>query len=140
MATVAFAGCVAWVLSSSWLSLARSDINVKDRNLNAALLAAIFAAGVYSLFSGILVMPIPQTLFFLIAGVVWGKSRSLAKQSGVDALELKFSRSFSYGLVLVVILGIYVHMMSEYFSQQFDVIEERRGTRLWSNGAAFFAK
>lgn len=127
----------------AWQSLKNQVYTPSDENVTAALLVSVMSAAVYSLFSGIVVMPIPQTLFFLFAGLLWGKAftRERLKDASCESSSSKiftniFTRSALFGTI-AALLVLYVVLCGAYLNQQAGPSEEFRAPRFWAVGAQF---
>ncbi len=144
VATIAMFSLLLLILLLSWRAICGPNIIGQERDISAAILTAVVSAIIYSLFSGIVVMPIPQTLLFFFLGMLWGK----ALQSGNQGLNLD-GRTISRTTVIdvasiltcwvgvTVILLLYVTLCSAYFVQQSFDPNEFRAPRFWAEGEQF---
>ncbi|MFC6978694.1 O-antigen ligase family protein [Microbulbifer taiwanensis] len=85
VATFAGIASVVWIMRRAWVELVQSSVAPKNSSIQAGLLLAVVSACVYSLFSGIVVMPVPQTLLFLGLGLLWG---GVVKGMGVVSYQV----------------------------------------------------
>ncbi|WP_346837131.1 O-antigen ligase family protein [Microbulbifer sp. SAOS-129_SWC] len=120
------------------------DERFGEKNIYAGLLVSVLAAAIYSLFSGVVVMPIPQTLLFLFAGLLFGGVTGVSRVSEVGVPKIGFQKgsssscqSLATGGVVLGVLLLYVGLCSAYLLQQAGAPEVFRGPRFWAEGAAF---
>jgi O-antigen ligase len=100
----------------------------KDDELTQALCAVWIAALAYSLFDGVIVMPIAQTLIVMFAALIWGRVHS--NQMAADQKALSYRRLLcASGFVLLVCMP-YMWLGSRYYLQQMDS-EDVRHPRIW---------
>ncbi|PCO06224.1 hypothetical protein AWR36_000050 [Microbulbifer flavimaris] len=142
-------GMIAAVGRILWLGWQKARCAVDDRShmvVTASLLVALVSAAIYSLFSGVVVMPIPQTLFFLFLGLLWGavkydaaevpEKKPVQIEKGLFRPEA-ISTSVITGVGLGAVLVVYVHFCGAYLAQQAGAQEEFRAPRFWAQGAQF---
>ncbi|GAA5523912.1 hypothetical protein Maes01_00461 [Microbulbifer aestuariivivens] len=133
IATIALCVAVLRVLFQAWKSIQNNLHEVPTIAREGVLIAAAVSA-LYSLFSGLVVMPVPQTLIFLYMGLLWG--------GRIDAWEvhnrrrLSYRSLVSYPLIFLTLLT-YVTLFSAYFVQQGSDPDAKRGPRLWVEGEQF---
>lgn len=120
-----------------------------EDELTQALFAALVAGLGYSLVSGVIVMPVPQTLLFTFAGLVWGRV-NLAEKSAVSrqtdreggrriepSNSIRSWQSVLAALLVLVLTVPYMWFVSNYFLQATSVEGPHDGPGFWRNGAAF---
>jgi len=119
-----------------------------EDELTQALVAALVAGLGYSLVSGVIVMPVPQTLLFMFAGLVWGRVTSAKKsttprQTDLDRQRIEPPNSIRgwqsvLAAALVLVLTVpYMWFVSNYFLQATSSEGSSNGPGFWRNGAAF---
>ncbi|MFS1524886.1 O-antigen ligase family protein [Microbulbifer sp. 2304DJ12-6] len=130
---IATASAIAAILCLNWASYQQIKSNCigKNKDIQVALLVALCAASVYSLFGGILVMPAPQVLFFLFVGLLVGGGNR--KKNTV--LWVSPSGSVALRFICAVFLVVFVELAGKYLIQQAGQQEGHRGPRFWANGA-----
>ncbi|MCK7595843.1 hypothetical protein M0G74_01005 [Microbulbifer sp. CAU 1566] len=131
LATAIFIGLLWFIFYRGVKYIKCSQLRGQNIEYEAALLITILSSAIYSLFSGIFVMPIPQTLFFLYLGLLW------AKISPISQLDYgKFALFFKglVGLFLLIVLVYYAWVVADFYQQQ-STITGFRGPRFWGNGA-----
>ena len=144
LATLAAVGALLWILVIAVRTLGKGALDKASTDINAALLVSVMSAGIYSLFSGVVVMPMPQTLFFLFSGLLWGLVLG-SPLLNVDPVRGAPVQSFAFGFgyrifgggVIVAILLVYLQLCGAYLVQQAGVPEEFRAPRFWAEGAQF---
>jgi O-antigen ligase len=107
-------------------------MNADESQFVTGAFLALISACVYSIFSGIFVMPIPQTLSILFLGFLGG-SVSLTDINSEKKPSLMFLLLCSS--VVFSILLIYLTICAYYFKQQSSDLNDYRGPRYWLNGA-----
>jgi O-antigen ligase len=120
-----------------------------EDELTQALLAALVAGLGYSLVSGVIVMPVPQTLLFMFAGLVWGRvalaeKRAASSPTGLEGRQRIESsnsicswQSLLAALLILVLTVPYVWLVSNYYLQATSTSGLHGGPGFWRNGAAF---
>ncbi|WP_444930056.1 O-antigen ligase family protein [Microbulbifer sp. SSSA002] len=115
----------------------KHEAEEKAQVLKGVFLSSI-CAGIYSLLSGIIVMPIPQTLMLMYMGILWWLTPPVSHQGEVVLKISVFTRILSSMLILII-LFVYIFMSIYYLSQQSNNSIDSRGPRFWLNGAPIVA-
>ncbi len=117
--------------SEGWFARGGVASTSSDRYFLAAFMGFV-ASLIYSLFSGIIVMPVPQTLLFIFSAAVWGYvCRGNAQ---VDVKKSSSVMSLLVGFGIVAYLGVYLHMFGQYAIQQLHRDEMYVGPSFWQSG------
>lgn len=116
---------VARVLYATYKYVARH----KGDELTQALCATWLVALAYSLFDGVIVMPIAQTLIVVFAALLWGRVRSEGAVG--ENKGLGYRGVLSVAVCVLVVCMPYVWLASTYYLQQMDS-DDVRHPRVWT--------
>ncbi|AQQ68452.1 hypothetical protein Mag101_13030 [Microbulbifer agarilyticus] len=132
----------ACVLLKAYKFFNQSDNCQHQLDITAGLAVSLVSAGFYSLFSGLVVMPMPQTLLFLFAGILLGGLPDYLQSevAGVHASpKLPGGSWLTYRYlvwgVAFILFGVYLHLFGTYLLQQAELPEVFKGPRFWAQGA-----
>lgn len=114
---------------------ALSHINQKKGDIITESLFYSFLIGIiYSLFSGVHVMPLPQTLLFIIWGLLIGRLTSSGYKT---VFILNYKKNFIITISLIIIWCFYMQKAVEIYNNIDFSNSSINGPRFWSVGKSY---
>lgn len=97
------------------------------------LMATTAAMCLYSLFDGVTVAPIAQTILLILLGLILGQSQA----APLFANAHKHKSVLVAAIIVLTITAPYIYLVSHYYLQQSPDIPSVIGPRFWVNGERF---
>ncbi len=110
-----------------------------EDELTQAIAASLAASFAYSLIGGVIVMPVPQTLLFIFAGLLWRRVVCFPASASVGLHKTHADPRYALraGLMVLILTAPYLWLVSNYYVQQTGIFRHVQGPAFWINGAAF---